>query len=86
MGQIEKLIARFCSLPSDFTYDELRRMLAHFGYVEEQKGKTSGSRVAFIRPSDQRTLFLHKPHPGNIIPAYKMKELYRVLKERGDIQ
>lgn len=86
MGQIEKLIERFKTLPSDFSYDELRRMLAYFGYEEMNKGKTSGSRVAFYRAADQRTLYLHKPHPGNILPAYKMKELYRDLKERGDIK
>lgn len=83
MGQKEKLIERFKQLPKDFTYDELRTLVGYFGYVEDSKGKTSGSRVAFRREEDADILFLHKPHPRNTIPSYKMKGIYQSLKERG---
>ena len=38
-------MARFLSLPSDFTWDEMNRLLSLLGYTLENKGKTSGSRV-----------------------------------------
>jgi hypothetical protein len=41
----EKLIARFLSMPSDFHYDEMVKLLGYFGFVEVKKGKTAGSRV-----------------------------------------
>ncbi|WP_417153348.1 hypothetical protein [Rikenella microfusus] len=48
MGTREKLIERFCSLPKDFTFDEMVRLLQGFGYTSSNKGKTSGSRVRFM--------------------------------------
>ena len=85
MGKKEKLIARFKQLPKDFTYDELKQLVGYFGYSEDNQGRTSGSRVTFRREKDNCILYLHKPHPGNIIPSYKMKHIYDALKERGDI-
>ena len=48
MSRIEKDIERLKSKPKDFTYEELKRILNHFGFIEDNKGKTSGSRVVFI--------------------------------------
>lgn len=45
MGTKEKLIARFSTLPSDFTWEEMRRLLVALGYVPGNKGKTSGEGV-----------------------------------------
>ena len=45
MGTKEKLIERFRSLPTDFTFDEMEKLLGYFGYERSNKGKTSGSRV-----------------------------------------
>lgn len=47
MSTKEKLIERFCSLPNDFTWDEMGKLLSIFGYTKGNKGKTSGSRVIF---------------------------------------
>lgn len=66
MGTKEKLIERFKTLPADFTYDEMERMLLIFGYEKSNKGKTSGSRVVF-KNKDKRPIMIHKPHPGNIL-------------------
>lgn len=41
MGTKEKLIERFKALPSDFTFDELEKLLKCFGYEKSNKGKTS---------------------------------------------
>ena len=85
MGQIEKLIERIKTIPADLTYDELRRLMNYLGYQESNKGKTSGSRVAFCREKDKAVVILHKPHPGNIVKKYAIRQLLETLKERGDL-
>lgn len=82
MGTKEKLIERFKRLPSDFTFDELERLLIIFGYERSNKGKTSGSRVIF-KDSQSHPIMLHKPHPGNIVKAYALKQVYDELVTRG---
>lgn len=83
MSQHEKLNKRFKSQPKDFTYDEMKKLLKRLGYKEENKGKTSGSRVIFYNEQLQHPLFLHKPHPGNIIKSYVMKYVEDELKAKG---
>ena len=46
MSKKEKLIARFLSMPSDFHYDEMVKLLGYYDFQEIKKGKTSGSRVS----------------------------------------
>lgn len=74
-----KLIARLLSCPKDFTYDEAKSVLSHFGFVEDNKGKTSGSRVMFIKDAD--TILLHKPHPSGELKTYQVKQLIEDLKQ-----
>ena len=66
MGTKEKLIARFTTLPSDFTWEEMRRLLVALGYVPGNKGKTSGSRVIF-KGDGLKPIMLLKPHPGTLV-------------------
>lgn len=82
MGTKEKLRERFLKMPSDFTFDEMRRLLEGFGYEISNKGRTSGSRVIF-KNGDKRPIMLHKPHPGNIVKEYAMKQVLEDLREAG---
>ena len=82
VGTKEKLRNRFLQMPSDFTFDEMQRLLEGFGYQKSNKGKTSGSRIIF-KNGDKRPIMLHKPHPGNIVKSYAMKQVYDDLKEAG---
>ena len=66
MSTKEKLLARFKALPSDFTFEELDRLLNNLGYERDNKGKTSGSRIVY-KDKDNAPIMLHKPHPGNIL-------------------
>ena len=75
MGTKEELIQRFLASPKDFTYEEVLRLFSIFGYTESNKGSTSGSRVEFISEDGQNSYIMHKPHPGNIIKGYVMKQL-----------
>lgn len=85
MGTKEKLKDRFLTLPKDFTFDELEKLLLAYGYTKGNKGKTSGSRVVF-KNGDKRPIMLHKPHPGNIIKSYALKQVLDDLKEAGFIE
>lgn len=79
MSKKEKLIARLFGRPKDFHYDEAKTLLQYLGFEENHKGKTSGSRVEFIRGND--TLLLHKPHPSGVLKGYQVKQLIDYLKE-----
>ena len=82
MSSKDKLIARFLTIPSDFTFDELERLLTIFGYEKSNKGKTSGSRVIF-KDKDGHPIMLHKPHPGNIVKQYAVRQVSEELQSKG---
>ena len=79
MTKAEKLISRFLNMPSDFHYDEMVKLLSHFGFQEIKKGKTSGSRVKFAN-ADGRVIIMHKPHPSGILKKYQLKQVKEILK------
>ena len=85
MSSKDKLIARFLTLPADFTFDELERLLTIFGYSKSNKGKTSGSRVIF-KDKDGHPIMLHKPHPGNIVKQYAVRQVYEELQSKGHLK
>ena len=80
MSKLEKEIERFKSKPKDFTYDEAKKILNNLGFYENNKGKTSGSRVAFINKNNVK-IDLHRPHPGNILKSYQINKILNKLKE-----
>lgn len=72
MSKKEKLKQRIKTKPKDFSYQELATLLIGLGYQENNKGRTSGSRVSFLHTELQHLISLHKPHPGNILKAYQI--------------
>jgi hypothetical protein len=78
MSKKEKLIARFLTIPSDFHYDEVVKLLGYFGFEKVKKGKTSGSRVKFMN-KEGVPIMLHKPHPTGIMKQYQLKQIKEVL-------
>ena len=82
MGKKDKLIERLRSKPKDFTFAETETLLEYLGYVRTDKGKTSGSRIAFKNPQ-HKTIMLHKPHPRKELLEYQIKELLKTLGEEG---
>ena len=85
MSKEEKLVKRLLAKPNDFTYNELKSLRSHLGYVETQGGKTSGSRVAFINEKDKHIIRLHKPHPNNELKKYQIEQVIEELKARSMI-
>lgn len=75
MSKKSKLVDRLLTYPKDFTYDEARTLLGMYGFTEDTKGHASGSRVMFINGALDVNFRLHKPHPGNELKGYQVKEL-----------
>lgn len=80
MSKLEKQIERLKSKPRDYTYEEAKNLLNKLGFFENNKGKTSGSRVEF-KDTYGRKIMLHKPHPSNIIKMYKVNDMLNDLIE-----
>ena len=80
MTRREKLLRRFISRPTDFTYNELIGLMRSFGYEELQR---SGSRVLFHNPELKHNIKLHKPHPGNLLRRYQIDLIIQELKTRN---
>ena len=85
MSRQEKLTTRLLSVPNDFTWDELIKVLTTFGYKEVKGGKTGGSRRRFI-DDNKNVITLHKPHPANIVKNYAIREVIEHLKSKGHIK
>lgn len=86
MSKKEKLLERLKTKPKDFTYDELKTLLKHLGFIEDYKGKTSGSRVVFYNRDANSKVEVHKPHPQNVMKGYAIDNVLDVLKEIGVIK
>ena len=78
MSQKKKLIKRLLSRPKDFEFSEAETLLNYLGYKRNNKGKTSGSRIEFVK-NGTNIIQLHKPHPGNILKGYQIKQLIEIL-------
>lgn len=79
MSKQEKLLARFCSTPADFTWEELVKLLNGLGYERDDKGRTSGSRVRFSK-AHCAPINLHKPHPSNVMKRYQLRQIQEFLQ------
>ena len=83
MSKKQKLLKRFLELPArkDLTFSELDRLLSSCGY---RKIEGSGSAVKFYHQEKDSLINLHKPHPGNILKIYLIKQIQIKLKEACD--
>ena len=80
MSKSEKLIERLKTRASDFEYGEAKTLVLRLGYVEDNQGRTSGSRFAFVNIKTKHIIRLHKPHPGSIMRMYQIDQLIEELK------
>jgi len=83
MSRHEKLKDRFKELPLNFTWDELCRLMKGCGF-DQISG--AGSRYKFCHQKSHLVVILHKPHPGNLIKKYAMKQVLERLKACGEIK
>jgi hypothetical protein len=80
MGRHEKLKEKLLRLPKNFTYDEVVRLLGGFGYIEEERRRSSGSAVMFYNKELNDKIMLHKPHPGNELKRYILEMIIEKLR------
>ena len=80
MSKKDKLLQKFLEKPirKDLTFDELSTLLISCGY---RKVEGKGSAVKFYHKSKDHLISLHKPHPGNILKVYLVKQIQARLKE-----
>jgi len=83
MSRKDKLLVKFLRRPKDFSYNELIILLSYFGYREITKGKTGGSRRAFVHRETNHIFRLHKPHPKNVLQRYQIDEIIEGLTKNG---
>lgn len=85
MSKLDKLKEKFKNTNSTVTYLEATQLLQGLNFIEDTKGKTSGSRVCFFRKSDGAIIMLHKPHPNKELKNYAKRNLVKNLQEKGDL-
>jgi len=80
MSKKNKLLKKFLEIPpkKDLTFLELESLLIACGYI---KIEGSGSAVKFYNEQKDNLINLHKPHPGNILKVYLVKQIQIKLKE-----
>ncbi len=83
MSTRDKLIKRFRSMPKDFTFDEMVRLFAAFGFEVDNKGGTSGSRLALINREKGLSYNMHRPHPNSVIKMYVIRQVMEFMVENG---
>lgn len=86
MSKHEKLAEKLLKKPTNFTFDELVALLTGFGYTCEQRGRTSGSAVAFYNEKLDDKILIHKPHPQKEVKRYILELVIEKLKFNKFIQ
>ena len=80
MTKQEKLKEKLLKTPKNFTYDEMVRFLSGFGYIKEERGRSSGSAVMFYNMELNDKIMFHKPHPGKELKRYLLEMIIEKLR------
>lgn len=82
MSKIQKIIRKLNQGSGNLTFAEIVSLLEYLGYQQDNKGKTSGSRVRFYQV-DRPAIIFHKPHPRKTLLEYQIKQIKKALKKEG---
>ena len=80
MSRHKKLINKLLTIPNNFTFNEMVKLLTSFGYNVEERGRTSGSAVLFYHNKTGDKIMFHKPHPWNELKRYILEMIVEKLK------
>lgn len=80
MSRHEKLREKLLKFPRNFTYDEMITLLKGYGYIKEERRRSSGSAVMFYNKDLNDKIMFHKPHPGKELKKYILKLTIEKLK------
>ena len=78
MSKKQKLIDRFKTIPSDFSWTEFEKLMKSLG-VEKIEG--SSGRAKFHHGNF--FISLHKPHPDNTVKKVYLRETKRKLEDEN---
>lgn len=73
---------KFMNGSKSITYNDAVVLLEHYGYKEDNKGRTSGSRVRFTCET-HCDILLHRPHPQKELKEYIIKDLRTIFEQEG---
>lgn len=80
MSKSDKLLLRLRSVPADFTWSELVTALRGLGFRDISD--KPGSYRTFANVAG-RKIFLHEPHPSNILKKYALRKVIAALDDLG---
>lgn len=80
MGKLDKLLEKLRNPDATWTWDELCLLLKKLGYTQEDG---TGSRVKFDNGNPADLINLHRPHPGNEVKAYVIRQIRDQFENRG---
>ena len=80
MSRREKALTRLKSKPKDFTWEELVALMTACGY---ELKKIGGSGRKFVHIATGTVMYMHQPHPSNVLKAYQVREAIDELTEKG---
>jgi len=80
MSKLEKLKQKLLATPKNYTYADMVTLLKGFGYIEEDRGRSSGSAVMFYNKEMNDKIMIHKPHPQKELKRYTVKLIIEKLK------
>lgn len=83
MTKKAKLLQRLVQLSADLTWDEAATVMKQHNF-EMLKGDGSGRK--FVHATTRTKVFIHKPHPGNIVKTYAQRDLLEGLRNAGEIE
>jgi hypothetical protein len=83
MSKRETRLYRLLSIPADYTEKELDTIIAQLGCSKSNRGKTTGSAIAYIYPPTKEVLSFHSPHPDHVIKKVYLKKTIEFLKKNG---
>ena len=82
MSTKQKLLALLLAKSAGLTWNEAVSIMKahHFDLL-----KGDGSSRKFVHRTTKVKVFIHRPHPGNIVKAYAQQDLIDGLKNAGEI-
>ena len=85
MSQKDDLIRRIKTKPKDFTVSELDSLMNKCGCSKNNRGKTSGSAIAYVHEETGRKIKFHSPHPQKELKPYMIDLVIDFLEKVSEI-
>ena len=83
MTRKTKLLTRLKARPKDFTWSEATTLMRQCDFALKSG---SGSTRVFVHSVTKQKVFLHEPHPSQILKPYMVDRLIEGLQNAGVIQ